>query len=146
MGIKESVASLRQILTISAEKQLGCCPKLKGNKIKNVVFSLDNVDELRKGNAQAWYYFCEDQLLKNITKCPKDHELGERTITRNHIDLEYQCDVCETKLPLNSTNKACTKGRCNFDICDTCRNGLMEQKKILAPFFQSLDTSCNDNG
>merc|ERR1712058_147763 len=79
------------------------------------------------------------------TKCSKGHELRDRTAPLDEWK-KHQCDVCKTALVPGSIQKGCWRGACNWDICDSCRSGLIKQEKFIGKFFKSLADSCRTNG
>merc|ERR1712098_99832 len=117
-----------------------------GYEVKSMTMSFDNVRKLRVEYTTEVYAYVLKEIFKHTTKCPKDHQLRDREIKDYEFSRGYICNICETKLALGTTQKACWRRRCDWDICDPCRTGLIRQEKFAGDFVTTLSDSCKSNG
>merc|ERR1712093_729913 len=91
--------------------------------------------------------------FKHAKKCPQGCDLTVRDSSVLRNNLAYLCDLCRKDLPPGTNNMGCSLNNkdgecCDWDICDDCRTGLLNQEKtgLIRAFFKSQANSCNDNG
>merc|ERR1712098_397738 len=120
--------------------------ELDGYKVKSMTMSFDNVRKLRVEYTTEVYAYVLKEIFKHTTKCPKDHQLRDREIKDYEFSRGYICNICKTKLALGTTQKACWRRRCDCDICDPCRTGLIRQEQSAGDFVKMLSDSCKSNG